>query len=540
MSIREPSMHTENRPKRLGEVLLERGLITPERLEAALLEQTVTKERLGKIMIRNGFLRQDTLFSILLELNPNELNRESVYQTMIPVDLLIRTKTMVVASAEEVIYLSTLSKPWQVRKLLQPYVPGRRLEFSAVNPERLTEYLGNLRTGDSKEVLTWEQILHDAMRAKASDIHIIPRTLSYTVQTRIDGVLHLTHEGDREEYNALVSRIKDLSRMDMAERRRPQDGGFSLEYSGRVVSFRVVTVPTVDGERMVVRVLDGDSVNMSLEALGISELATWRNIVSKSSGLCLICGPTGSGKTTTLASTVREMNFLERAIYSVEDPVEHRLPYAGQVNTNPAVGLDFSSAVRNFMRADPDVIIVGEVREIDTARNALKGSETGHLVLATLHTSSIVESITRLRDIGVQPFELRHLLRGVLVQRLMRVYCKACAGKGCPTCAGTGYKGREVVSEVAQMRNEYDVDRVIEGDIYWKTIIEDARDKVLSGRTSEAELVRVFGVTLDEVEQDLQARRTQAAAARRAKAAAQAVALQAIEKAEQSAEAVKE
>lgn len=489
----------------LKKLLAERNLVTPEKLAAAVLEQTVTKERLGRILVRNGFIRQSVLLELLLELDPNQLHHEAVYASLIPPKVLRDTNSMIVASSNNTMYISTLSNPIMVRKLIEPYVPGWSIEFSAVNPERLSDYHLSLARGTKDDLLTWERVFHDAMRVKASDIHILPRNVSYTIKTRIDGVLHLTHEGDMDEYVALVARVKDLARMDMAERRRPQDGGFSLEHSGRVVSFRVVTVPTVDGERMVVRILDGDSVNMSLDALGIAELETWRNIVMRPDGLCLICGPTGSGKTTTLASTVREMNFLERAIYSIEDPVEHRLPYAGQVNVNPTIGLDFSSGVRNFMRADPDVIIVGEIREEDTARNALKASETGHLVLATLHTGSITNAITRLRDIGIQPYELRHLLRGVMVQRLMRVFCSDCGGSGCQGCADTGFKGREVVSEVVQLRNEYDVDRVINGEVFWKTLLEDARDKVLSGRTSEAELRRVFGVSIDEVDVEVAA-----------------------------------
>lgn len=484
---------------RFGEELLARGLITKEKLLAARQEQTVTNERLGKILVRNGFLRQDDLFRVLRETNPNALHDESVFQNLIPPEVLVETRTMISALVEDTLYVSTMSSPVLVRRRLAPYITGYRLAFTATNPVRLNAYLTQIQGAAHAEVLTWERIFHDAMRMKASDIHVVPRHASYTVMTRRDGVLQLVHEGTRDEYIALVSRVKDLSKMDMAERRRPQDGGFSMEYSGRVVNFRVVTVPTVDGERLVVRILDPDSVNLSLGNLGITRVDTWRRAVSKSDGLCLICGPTGSGKTTTLSSTVREMNFLERAIYTVEDPVEFRIPYAGQVNVNSTVQLDFSSAVRTFMRADPDVIIVGEIRDIDTARNALKAGETGHLAIGTLHTGSIIQAIGRLRDIGVEPYELRHLLRGVMVQRLMRVYCKACGGKGCDMCGGSGYRGREVVSEVASFETEEDVQRVIEGEVNWPTILQDAKQKVLEGRTSEAELMRVFGVTLEQV-----------------------------------------
>lgn len=485
--------------KDLGKVLLDRGLLTPEKLAASTLEQTVTKERLGKILVRNGFIRQDDLFRIMRELDPNALHDEAVFQSVIPAEVLLETRTMISATVEDTLYLCTLSSPAWVRKKIEPYLGGRKIAFTAANYVRVVDYLRQLRESAHTEQLTWEKIFHDAMRAKSSDIHVIPRAYSYTVMVRRDGVLKLEHEGDRDEYIALVTRIKDLAKMDMAERRRPQDGGFSMEYSGRIVNFRVVTVPTIDGERMVVRILDPDSVNLTLGSLGITRVDVWRRSVSKSDGLCLICGPTGSGKTTTLSSTAREMNFLERALYTVEDPVEYKLPYAGQVTVNETVGLDFASAVRTFMRADPDVIIVGEVRDINTARNALKAAETGHLTIATLHTNSIISSIGRLRDIGIEPYELRHLLRGVMVQRLMRVFCKTCSGAGCQACGGTGYKGREVVSEVANFNSEFEVDAVIEGKVSWPTILQDAKRKVLEGRTSEAELFRVFGVKISEI-----------------------------------------
>lgn len=485
--------------KVLGELLLKRGLITKERLQASLMEQTVTKERLGKILVRNGFLRQDILLRLMREINPNSLHDESVFQTAIPAEILIQTRSMIVALVEDTLYLSTLSSPELVRRRIRPYTIGYKVAFTAANPVRMQEYLGQLSSNDEDEMLSWEKIFYDAMRTKCSDIHVLPRHGSYTVMYRRDGVLNLTHEGSRDEYIALVSRVKDLAKMDMAERRRPQDGGFSMEYSGRIISFRVATSPIVHGEKLVVRILDPDAVNLDLSQMGITRIAEWRRAVQRTSGLCLICGPTGSGKTTTLSATVREMNFLERAIYSVEDPVEHLLPYGAQVNVNPAVGLGFSEAVRAFMRQDPDVILVGEIRDIDTARNALKAGETGHLSIGTLHTDSIITTLGRLRDIGVASHELRHLLRGVMVQRLMRVYCKECGGKGCDLCSGSGYKGREAVSEVASFSNEEDVDAVIAGKVSWPTIQQDGRAKVLAGKTSEAEFERVFGIPMSDV-----------------------------------------
>lgn len=485
--------------KVLGELLLKRGLITKERLQAALMEQTVTRERLGKILVRNGFLRQDKLLLLMREINPNSLHEESVFQTAIPAEILVETRTMIVALVEDTLYLSTLSSPEFVRRRIRPYTSGYKVAFTAANPVRMQEYLGQLSSNDQDEMLSWEKIFYNAMRTKCSDIHIFPRHASCTVMYRRDGVLQLSNEITRDEYIALVSRVKDLAKMDMAERRRPQDGAFSMEYSGRLVSFRVATSPIVHGEKVVVRILDPDEANVALPSLGITRVDEWRRVTARTDGLCLICGPTGSGKTTTLAASVREMNFLERSIYSIEDPVEHLLPYVAQVNVNPAVGLDFSAGVRAFMRQDPNVIIVGEIRDIDTARNALKAGETGHLSIGTLHTNSIVTTIGRLRDIGVAPHELRHLLRGILVQRLMRLYCRECGGRGCPVCNHSGYKGREAASEVAYFANEDDVDAVLAGKVFWPTIQQDGKQKVLDGKTSEAEFERVFGIKMSDV-----------------------------------------
>ncbi|MDD2222835.1 MAG: ATPase, T2SS/T4P/T4SS family [Pseudomonas sp.] len=485
--------------KTLGSILLERKLLTAEQLHAALQEQKVSGARLGKILVRNGFLRQKNLLDILHEISPESMHEESVFLPEVPINFLKSTKTMITADLGDQVYVATMSSPSVVKQQLKNILIGREIIFAPVNPIRLAEYLSRLAESNNREQGAWETLVHSALEKQASDIHIIPRQSSYTAMQRRHGVLFLDHEGSLDEYMALASRIKDLSRMDMAERRKPQDGGFSVDHNGRIVYLRVVTVPTSDGERIIIRLLDPDSMNLALDSLGISGLAQWRKAVSRPDGLCLICGPTGSGKTTTLNATAREMNFMERAIYTAEDPVEYRIAYAGQVNVNPHVGLDFSEAIKTFMRADPDVIILGEVRDIETARNALKAAETGHLVIATLHTGSIIGAVSRLRDIGIEPYEMRHLLRGVMVQRLVRTVCQSCKGHGCGRCRNTGYQGRTIVSESTYLADEHAVDLVINGEKHWKTIIEDAIDKMQSGITDEKEIVRVFGAEVDDV-----------------------------------------
>lgn len=488
--------------KPLGEILIERGLINRAKLDAALMEQGVTGARLGKILVRNGFLRQRVLLAVLHEVAPEAMHEESVFLPSVPAELLISTRTMITADIGDQVYVATLSTPALVRERLQEVLGDREIIFAPCNPSRLAEYLDQAAAiGDGAPAgkgNAWDSIVRTAMNNQASDIHIIPRQSSYSVMLRRHGVLQQAHEGSMEEYTGLASRIKDLSRMDMAERRKPQDGGFQVDYNGRVVNLRIVAIPTTHGERIVVRLLDPDSMNLSLDELGISGIDAWRKAVSRPHGLCLICGPTGSGKTTTLNATAREMNFLERAIYSAEDPVEYGIAYAGQVNINKTVDLGFSEAVKTFMRADPDVIIVGEVRDIETARNAMKAAETGHLVIATLHTGSILGAIARLRDIGVAPYELTHVLRGVMVQGLIRTVCKRCNGTGCPACRTTGYGGRTLVSEATYLADEAAVERVLANERSWRTIVDDALDKLDAGLTNMNEIRRVFGAQAED------------------------------------------
>jgi general secretion pathway protein E len=381
----------------------------------------------------------------------------------------------------------------QVLLEVEPMVLGLKISFVPCNPDQLEGYLSDVQrlTHDSNNLV--DRLLRMAMTENCSDLHIVPRHNTYTVMFRRLGVRQIGHEGSLEEYNTLTARIKDLSKMDLAERRIPQDGSFQIEHDGKIVDLRVATIPTANGELIVVRILDPDRVQPRLEGLGITRLDEWRKGVSRPEGLCLICGPTGSGKTTTLNASVKEMDRFGRAIYTVEDPVEYRIAYTGQVNINPSVGLDFSKAVRAFMRADPDVIVLGEVRDPDTARNAIKAAETGHLVVATLHTGSIFGAVQRLRDLEVPAHELRHLLRTVLVQRLLRVFCTHCHGKGCVLCFKTGFAGRTITSECAYFSGEKEVTDLLEGRGSWPTMVEDAVLKVEQGVTSEEEVTRVFG-----------------------------------------------
>ena len=489
----------------LTDYLLKEKLVAKDVLEAALAEQRITKERLGLILTRNGYLTRKQLLNAILTISPADIHKEFYYSVKVPPDVLARTKTMIVAENGGTVYLATLERERVVTLELAPYYQGLKLEFVAVNHEKLSEYLEDLTRMVEDDANLAERLIRRALREAVSDIHIVPRYATYSVFFRNLGVRHLAHEGPLDEYNTLVARIKDLSRMDLAERRIPQDGSFQLEHDGKVIDLRVATLPTVNMENVVIRLLDPDRVQPSLTGLGITRVSEWRRGVSRPDGLCLICGPTGSGKTTTMNASVREMDRFSQAIYSIEDPVEYRIAYTGQTNANAQLGLDFATAVRAFMRADPDVIIVGEVRDLETARNAIKAAETGHLVLATLHTGSIQGAIQRMRDLGVPEYELRPILRTALVQRLVRTYCPLCNGAGCQHCHNTGYAGRTLVSECAYFSTEQDVDRLLRGDRWWPQMMEDAVLKHKMGVTSAKEIIRVFGVEAEEYIQKVNA-----------------------------------
>ena len=487
----------------LAEYLVKQKIVSETAMNAALAEQKVTHERLGVILNRSGFIQRKTLFEAILATNPDKMQGEQIFSNRVPTHVLTELRTMIVAETDYEVFIATTSSEFQVRFILTPYYPNTRINFVPVNHEALDSYLTDLNTLMSEDNNLVDRLLRQAARDGVSDIHIIPRYSSFTVFFRTHGVRHIVHEGTLDEYNTLSSRLKDLSRMDLAERRIPQDGGFSTDYDGKMLDLRVATLPTNNSEYIVIRLLDPDRVQPSLDGLGISDVLEWRKGVSRPDGLCLICGPTGSGKTTTLNASIKEMDRFGRAIFSIEDPVEYRIPYVGQVNANPTLHLDFARAVRAFMRSDPDVIILGEVRDAETARNAVKAAETGHLVLATIHTGSIFGAVQRLRDLEVPAHELRYLLRTILVQRLMRMYCTSCGGKGCVKCTNSGCGGRAVVSECAYFASEKEVGELLEGKKWWESMLEDGVSQVVKGRTSAAEVIRVFGA---EAEASLKAK----------------------------------
>ena len=334
-----------------------------------------------------------------------------------------------------------------------------------------------LPSNDSHIVNAVSHLFTYAFDQRASDIHIEPKRDTSMVRMRIDGVLHTVHKIPKKVHPAIVSRIKNLSRIDMAEKRRPQDGRIKTEKEGVEVEIRVSMIPTAFGEKVVMRIMDPDILFQDLDELGFTptDLIRYNQFVSMPNGIVLVCGPTGSGKSTTLYSTLRSIYTPEINITTIEDPIEMVHEDFNQISVNPIVGVTFGSILRNILRQDPDVIMVGEMRDLETAENAIQAALTGHLVLSTLHTNDAPASITRLIEIGVPPFLIQATLRGIVSQRLVRKICERCKeaiqidttelkqmglnigtqetvtvyrGRGCQHCRGTGYKGRIGIHEV--------------------------------------------------------------------------------------------
>jgi general secretion pathway protein E len=387
-----------------------------------------------------------------------------------------------------------------------------------------------LPSNDSHIVNAVSHLFTYAFDQRASDIHIEPKRDTSMVRMRIDGVLHTVHKIPKKVHPAIVSRIKNLSRIDMAEKRRPQDGRIKTEKEGVEVEIRVSMIPTAFGEKVVMRIMDPDILFQDLDELGFTptDLIRYNQFVSMSNGIVLVCGPTGSGKSTTLYSTLRSIYTPEINITTIEDPIEMVHEDFNQISVNPIVGVTFGSILRNILRQDPDVIMVGELRDLETAENAIQAALTGHLVLSTLHTNDAPASITRLIDLGVPPFLIQATLRGIVSQRLVRKICDRCKeaiqidatelkqmglnvgtqetvtvyrGRGCQHCRGTGYKGRIAIHEVLPFSEAIrklttevtDMTAIREKAIQegMVSLRENAVNKFLTGITTYQEVMRV-------------------------------------------------
>ena len=356
-------------------------------------------------------------------------------------------------------------------------------------------------------------IISDSIRLGASDIHFDPEDTGMHVRIRIDGVLLDRLETPSDLAISITTRLKVMAHMDIAERRLPQDGRIKVRYGGKIIDFRVSTLPVSNGERMVLRLLDKGNIVLGLDNLGIPQevLQSLRTLTSFSEGILLVTGPTGSGKTTTLYSSLMELKSSEVNIMTIEDPIEYKLPGIAQTAVHPKIGLTFATGLRHILRQDPDIIMIGEIRDTETAEIAIQSALTGHLVLSTLHTNDAPSAIVRLVDMGIEPYLISSCLLGVLAQRLVRRTCPSCypnTSKECPRCLGSGFSGRHGIYELMPMSYalrkqislspESEAIKRIAQEGGMRTLKEHGQSLITQGLTTQEELWRVTRGSEDE------------------------------------------
>ncbi|NSW77849.1 MAG: Flp pilus assembly complex ATPase component TadA [Chthonomonadetes bacterium] len=504
--------------RKLGEILVDLGYIDLAQLEEALREQQQNGGLLGEVLIRLGYINADQLAEAQAEqydvdyekISIEDIDPEAIVR--VPANM-AKTLRALPLRTEDNRLIVAMMNPLDVDAVdvLQRHT-GMYIKVVYTNPEDLLkaldfhynatvaaseslddvisgaeasdegeqENLEDLRRAveDAPVVRLVNLLLLEAVNGRASDVHLEPRRTHMEVRYRVDGELQRVRNIPRQLMAACISRIKVMADMDIAERRIPQDGRITIKVEGRQIDLRVSTLPIQYGERVVMRVLDRDRNIRRLDELGFSprNLATFRWLLQQPNGIILVTGPTGSGKTTTLYAALREIQSETRNIITCEDPVEYELEGINQSNVNEKAGLTFAAQLRAILRQDPDVVLVGEIRDQETAEIACRAAMTGHLVLSTLHTNDAVSAIPRLMDMGVEPFLISSSLIGVVAQRLVRVICPHCKqeyepsmaeirvigrpveklyrGAGCPACGGRGYMGRISVHEILVVDDE--------------------------------------------------------------------------------------
>ena len=560
---------------RLGDILIKSGLVTQAQVDQALRQQEKNKgELLGAVLIRLGMISEkDIAMALSSQLNtpfilidswsaqaseakkltyliPESYARKN---TVIPIERRDHVLVVALTDPTDIVLIDNLRKITHLdietvigtkTDILQAlnliYTEGQALKSAVVSLRDLTKAAplggGVVEEAQKDSISEAEKapvvhlanlILDEALRYRASDIHLEPYEEEVSVRFRIDGVLKSVSPPDKNMFTALVSRLKILSNMDIAEKRLPQDGSFTSTVREKVVDFRVSTVPTIYGEKMVLRILDRSRSRMDLAKLGFEpeELALFREAIVKPNGLILITGPTGSGKTTTLYSALNELRSEKVNITTVEDPVEYQMEGINQVQVKSGIGLTFASALRSFLRQDPDIMLVGEIRDLETAQICIRAALTGHLVFSTIHTNDALSSVTRLEDIGIEPFLVSSSLTMVVAQRLLRRLCDRCKrphvpdpsvfpkgiewdktkviyeAVGCEACAQMGYSGRVAIYEIALVNTvmreliarraplrEMREEAARHG---WPTLEQSAFKKIFSGLTSVDEALRM-------------------------------------------------
>lgn len=505
--------------------LVENKFIEPSQARAARLEARARGATVATILQEQGAVPRDQVIRATEAVDVNILANSLEYDLRVHRHVLLANRICVHAVTDARVMLSSTAYFPLVKQLMQLYVGDREIVEVPFSYDRWAEFEQNIDRimEPGQELVGWKgedknipsiigddvedaqvlDILIDvAALMESSDIHIEPSNDVYNVFFRRLGEREMMYSGRFEQYEPLLAMVKERARVDVVNSRLPQDGSFKAMVRGRGFDIRVATLPTYGYEKATLRLLDPLKGQKSLSSLGIHEVDLWRHIVNHRHGLVLIVGATGSGKTTTLNATIREMDRIALSVYTAEDPVEYRIENVTQVQINPAAGLDYPQALKAFMRSDPDVIVLGEIRDRLTAENVVQAAQTGHLVIGTIHAETVPMALDRLIGLGVSRENLEMLLRGVLVQSLIRTLCPVCNGAKCPECFEIGYAGRTVVSEIAVTSGPRDVARIMSGDPeqhYWRPLWKDLESKLQAGVTDGNEIYRCFASELEEM-----------------------------------------
>ena len=560
---------------RLGEILVQQKLLTEEQLGQALTEQKRSGRKLGRVFVEHGFVTEEQISGALARqldipyINLKFFNINAELVRLLPETQARRFRALVLEDRREGLLVG-MSDPTdlfaydEISRLVKRQIElavvnetevlaaidriYRRTEDISTLTRELEQDLGDVSVDfgalaanpgleEAPIVKLLQSVFEDATQVRASDIHIEPQEGRLQIRFRIDGVLHLQTEADSKIASSLALRLKLMSDLDISEKRLPQDGRFAIRVKNQRIDVRISTMPTQYGESVVMRLLNQGGTTLRLDAIGMPPklVERFRAIVNRPNGLVLVTGPTGSGKTTTLYCALSELNSVEKKLITVEDPVEYRLPGINQVQVNDKIELSFARVLRSALRQDPDIVLVGEMRDQETAQIGLRAAMTGHLVLSTLHTNDAISTPLRLMDMGVPRYMVGSSLQAVLAQRLVRVICESCStpyvptpneyewlrlelgelvernqyfhGKGCSHCNGMGYRGRtgvyellEITRAVADAANHADPShfmKVATAQMAGDTLRRHAVQLVVQGRTTVMEAMRISNQSED-------------------------------------------
>ena len=552
-------MRTTNTRKRLGDLLVESGVVTAEQLDYALTNKS-RDEKLGDFLIKENIMTEQQLIEVLefqlgvphvslnqfpidpelLQLVPAELAKRS---NLIP--LRKERNKLFIAMADPMDYFAIEEVRMATGCQIETSIAAKDDLFRTITKyydlqESMDAAMSDLAIGMSAEVeqeITDEespivrlvnQIIANGVALRASDIHFDPQETDFKVRYRVDGVLKTERSLPKHMQGMVTARVKILGNLNITENRIPQDGRIKTTVNYRPVDIRLSTLPTVYGEKIVMRILDLANAATEISQIGFSKRneQLFRKMIEHPNGIVLITGPTGSGKSSTLYAALTELNTEDVNIITVEDPVEYRMSGVNQIQVKEEVGLTFAAGLRSILRQDPDIVMIGEIRDLETAQIAIRASLTGHLVLSTLHTNSAIESISRLDDMGIEPFLISSSLVGTMAQRLVRRVCRDCSqdvelterereifaengltvdkvrrGRGCTACSNTGYRGRLAIHEILPVdrklkelilnRSSAQVIRDYMREQGHLTLLQDGLLKVIEGVTTTEEVLRV-------------------------------------------------